>query len=83
MCNYILMITWLPAAVSTAERFRCLNLTFLKNFKLFSNKLSKMTKFHGKMCNKMEDMIISLVLNYPVFWIVILGDLPVKLWKFL
>lgn len=68
------MITWLPATVSTAERFRCLNFTFLKNLKIFSNKMSKVAKFHGKICNKLEDIIISLILNYPVFWIVTLGE---------
>lgn len=74
MTNYFLMITWLPASVSLAERFHCGS---VKSLNAYSKKTSKFIEMYGKLYNRFEDCVISLILNFPVFWIVILGEFVV------
>jgi hypothetical protein len=64
------MITWLPSAVSLAERFHCGS---GKNLPAYPKKTVKLFELYGKLYNRFEDWVIFLILKFPLFWIVILG----------
>ena len=70
LANYLLMITWLPATVSIAERITCFQWNYCKNL---VNKLVSPLKISSQLGLKLEDMIISLVIDVPILWIVVLG----------
>lgn len=65
------MVTWLPAAVSIAERITCFSTT--KFLKIFSNKLNFPFKSLSQLGQSIEEAIISVVLNYSKICIIILG----------
>ncbi|XP_055523625.1 protein dispatched [Wyeomyia smithii] len=71
MVNYLLMITWLPACVSIAERISCFSL--VKPVENFVDKLMYPFKAISQFGRKIEDVIISSVIKVPLLWIVLLG----------
>lgn len=73
MANYLLMITWLPASVSISEKIYCFSRSWFINFKFFAKPVDKFVKFYSQLSDKIEDFIVMLVINYPIFWIVLLG----------
>ncbi|XP_058467660.1 protein dispatched [Malaya genurostris] len=75
MANYLLMVTWLPATVSIAERITCFSL--VKPVDKFIDKLTFPLKTISRIGRKIEDIIISLVISVPLLWIVVLGVIGV------
>ncbi|XP_058813759.1 protein dispatched [Topomyia yanbarensis] len=71
MANYLLMVTWLPASVSIAERITCFSL--VKPMDKFIENLTYPFKTISQLGRKIEDIIISLVISVPLLWIVLLG----------
>lgn len=71
MANYFLMVTWLPASVSVAERISCISL--VKPVENIVEKLTCPFKAISQLGRKIEDFIISLVISVPLLWIVLLG----------
>ncbi|XP_058062470.1 protein dispatched [Anopheles bellator] len=72
MANYFLMVTWLPAAVSIAERISCLML--LKPFTpLTALRCNGPFVTFTRISRRVEDTIIGLVINLPLVWIALLG----------
>lgn len=74
MANYLLMITWLPASVSISERIYCFSRSWFINFKHFAKPVDKFVKFYSQLSDKIEEVIIMLVINYSLLWIVLLGS---------
>lgn len=72
MANYLLMVTWLPASVSIAERISCISL--VKPVENIVEKLTYPFKAISQLGRKLEDFIISLVISVPLLWIVLLGE---------
>ncbi|XP_055677193.1 protein dispatched [Lutzomyia longipalpis] len=72
LVNYILMVTWLPAAVSIAERLSCFPSPcgLCKTLCTYVQNLMKRLRLAAE---KIEDFIILLVLRYSSIWIVLLG----------
>lgn len=75
IANYCLMITWLPAAVSIAERITCLSHENI--VKKCFRKLNFPIQSLSQLSNTIEESIISLVLNYSKLLIIILGALGI------
>lgn len=73
MANYLLMITWLPASVAISERIYCFSRSWFLNFKFFAKPADKFAKLYSQLSGRIEDFIISLVINYSILWIVVLG----------
>lgn len=61
------MMTWLPAAASIAERCQCLT------GKYVTQKLCSPFQRFSQLCTKMENGIISIVINFPYVWVILLG----------
>jgi protein dispatched 1 len=74
MANYLLMISWLPASVSISEKIYCFSRSWFINFKHFAKPVDKFVKFYSQLSDRVEEFIIMLVINYAVFWIVVLGS---------
>ncbi|GAB0087327.1 Protein dispatched [Sergentomyia squamirostris] len=76
LVNYILMVTWLPAAVSIAERLTCFPSPcgIFKGICLRFQNLSKKCRTFSEHA---EDFIIMLVLNHSSLWIGLLGFIGV------
>jgi len=74
MVNYLLMITWLPASVSISERIYCFSRSWFINFGYFTAPIDKIFKFYSQLSGKIENMIVTLVINYSVLWILLLGS---------
>lgn len=72
LANYILMVTWLPAAVSIAERLSCFP-SPCGPFKSICTKVQNLFSKCRQASEVVEDFIILLVLRYSSFWIVLLG----------
>jgi protein dispatched 1 len=70
MTNYLLMITWLPACISIADKLSCLSLKFNSITVLRLN----IFKSLGHIGTKIEDCIVSIVLNLPYLCIGVLGE---------
>ncbi|KFB38757.1 AGAP004140-PA-like protein [Anopheles sinensis] len=75
MANYFLMVTWLPAAVSIAERMSCLML--LKPFARVSHRFSVPFIALAQFSRRLEDAIIGLVIGVPWLWISLLGTVGI------
>lgn len=73
LINYVLMMTWLPATVSLAERLPCPILCS----KLFHNRLHKSYKAMREFGERLERVLIRLVMCVPWLWIGLLGGLGV------
>ncbi|XP_039441963.1 protein dispatched [Culex pipiens pallens] len=71
MANYVIMITWLPAAVSIAERITCVSLG--KPVETMLARLAAPFRAISQLGRKVEDVIISLVISVPLLWIALLG----------
>uniref|UniRef100_A0A1Q3F822 Putative patched transmembrane receptor n=1 Tax=Culex tarsalis TaxID=7177 RepID=A0A1Q3F822_CULTA len=71
MANYLIMITWLPAAVSIAERISCIPLG--KSVETVLARLAAPFRAISQLGRKVEDLIISLVISVPLLWIALLG----------
>lgn len=69
------MITWLPAAVSIAERITCFSHDHI--FKKCFRKLNLPLQSLSQLGHTVEEAIISLVLNYSKLLIIILGTVGV------
>lgn len=69
LINYILMMTWLPAAVSLAERLPC----SLLCTKLFYNRFRSSLKASRDFGDRMESVLIRLVMCVPWLWITLFG----------
>lgn len=68
MTNYVMMVTWLPAAVTVRER--------LKTGKCKSTKIKKLkspVKRIGHIVKIFENCVVDIVINVPVLSVVILG----------
>lgn len=68
MTNYILMVTWFPAAVAVRERLKTQK---CKNAKI--KKLNSPLKHIGQVMKGFENMIVDIVLNKSLLSVVILG----------
>jgi protein dispatched 1 len=67
--NYMLMISWLPACISIAEKMSCLSFKF-KNLTLLRLSFFKSLSHVG---TRIEDSIISIVVYLPYLCIAVLG----------
>lgn len=74
LVNYILMVTWLPASVSIAERLPC---TYGMCSKIFPKKLQTSYKMINEFGDRVEAAIVNLVCNFPNLWIVLFGLLGI------
>lgn len=70
IANYLLMVTWLPAAISIAERITCCSGAF---FKGFVNRVQSPFKGLCQVGQCVEEAIISAVINYSRVWVLVLG----------
>ncbi|XP_035783888.1 protein dispatched-like [Anopheles albimanus] len=79
MANYLLMVTWLPAAVSIAERISCLLLLKPITRVTTSHRCSLAPPFvvFARFIRHVEDTIIGLVVNMPLLWIGLLGTIGI------
>jgi protein dispatched 1 len=68
--NYLLMISWLPACISIAEKMSCLSFKF-QNLTLLRLNFFKSLSHFG---TKLEDFIISIVVHLPYLCIAVLGQ---------
>ncbi|XP_049278174.1 protein dispatched [Anopheles funestus] len=75
MANYFLMVTWLPAAVSIAERISCLML--LKPFARVTHRCTIPFISIAHISRRVEDAIIDLIINLPWLWITLLGTIGI------
>lgn len=67
--NYFLMITWLPASISIAERLTCFSSSgFLKNI---TDKVTFPIKKFCQLSQRIEDAIVLNVIRFAKLWIVI------------
>lgn len=73
LINYVLMMTWLPASVSLAERIPCS--MFCSAW--FSNRLSKSFKAMREFGERLESVIIRLIMCVPWLWIALFGLLGI------
>jgi protein dispatched 1 len=73
LANYLLMVTWLPASVSISERIYCFSRSWFINFKVLSKPVDRFVAFYSQFSEKLEGCIVALVVNYPFFWILVLG----------
>lgn len=69
MINYFLMITWLPAAVSIAERLTCFSSSGI--FKNLNDKITYPIKKFCQLSQRIEDSIVLSVVRFAKLWIVI------------
>jgi predicted RND superfamily exporter protein len=74
MVNYLLMITWFPAAVSISERIYCFSRSWFINFGYFNAHIDKFFKFYSQLSSRVENLIVKLVIEYSLIWIVSLGS---------
>ncbi|XP_035891595.1 protein dispatched [Anopheles stephensi] len=75
MANYFLMVTWLPAAVSIAERISCLML--LKPFARVTHRCTLPFVSIAHISRRIEDAIIDLIITLPWLWITLLGTIGI------
>ncbi|XP_041788243.1 protein dispatched [Anopheles merus] len=75
MANYFLMVTWLPAAVSIAERLSCLML--LKPFGRVSHRCTIPFISIAQLSRRVEETIIDLIVNLPWLWVTLLGTVGI------
>uniref|UniRef100_A0A182Q1X4 SSD domain-containing protein n=1 Tax=Anopheles farauti TaxID=69004 RepID=A0A182Q1X4_9DIPT len=75
MANYFLMVTWLPAAVSIAERISCLML--LKPLARFTHRCTMPFISIAHFSRRVEDTVIELIITLPWLWITLLGTIGV------
>uniref|UniRef100_A0A182NZ92 SSD domain-containing protein n=1 Tax=Anopheles dirus TaxID=7168 RepID=A0A182NZ92_9DIPT len=75
MANYFLMVTWLPAAVSIAERISCLML--LKPFARIAHRCTLPFISIAQFSRRVEDTIIELIITLPWLWITLLGTIGI------
>lgn len=73
LVNYVLMMTWLPATVSMAERLPCSILCT----KVFYNRLHKSFKALREFGERLESVLIRLVMCVPWLWIGLFGTVGV------
>ena len=66
LVNYVLMMTWLPAAVSVAERLPC----SMMCTKLFYNRFHKSLRESGE---RLESFLVRLVMCVPWVWVTVFG----------
>lgn len=74
LANYLLMITWLPASVSISERIYCFSRSWFINLNVLSRPADKFAAFYSQFSEKIENTIVALIVNYPLFWILLLGS---------
>lgn len=74
MVNYILMITYLPAAVLISERIYCFSRSWFINMGYFTLPVDRVYKFCEQIRTKMEIFVITLVIEYSAYWIILLGS---------
>uniref|UniRef100_A0A182MN79 SSD domain-containing protein n=1 Tax=Anopheles culicifacies TaxID=139723 RepID=A0A182MN79_9DIPT len=75
MANYFLMVTWLPAAVSIAERISCLML--IKPFARVTHRCTIPFISIAQISRRVEDVIIDLIITLPWLWITLLGTIGI------
>ena len=68
MMNYVLMITWFPAAITILERFK------LKQKKFQSRLTQSSFECIIQTAKNMQNTIIKWIVKFPLLWIVILGN---------
>lgn len=68
MTNYVLMVTWLPAAVSVRERLKSEK---CKNAKM--KKFRSPLKSLGATMKKFENFVVDVVINLPLLFVTTLG----------
>ncbi|KAJ6638287.1 Protein dispatched [Pseudolycoriella hygida] len=71
LCNYVLMITWIPASVSFVERLTCCSQEFC------NKSADKFFSFIQKVTSYIRLSVISSVLRMPYLWIVLFGTLGI------
>lgn len=74
LINYVLMMTWLPATVSLAERLPCASVLCSK---LFYNRLGKSFKALREFGGRLENVIIRLIMCVPWLWIALFGTVGI------
>ncbi|KAG5669714.1 hypothetical protein PVAND_000009 [Polypedilum vanderplanki] len=72
MVNYLLMITWLPAAVAISERIYCFSRSWFINIGYFTSSIDKFLKWYSQLSGKIENLIVTLVTKYSIVWIILL-----------
>ncbi|XP_059612470.1 protein dispatched [Phlebotomus argentipes] len=72
LANYIMMVTWLPAAVSIAERMSCCP-SSRGPFKDVCMKTQNWMNRCRLAIERVQDFIILLVLKYSSVWVALLG----------
>uniref|UniRef100_A0A182PPZ7 SSD domain-containing protein n=1 Tax=Anopheles epiroticus TaxID=199890 RepID=A0A182PPZ7_9DIPT len=75
MANYFLMVTWLPAAVSIAERISCLMV--LKPFARVTHRCTMPFISIAQLSRRVEETIIDLIINLPWLWVTLLGTIGI------
>lgn len=66
MCNYVLMVTWLPASVSMIERLAC-----IKPPQFYERSLQSFFNVINRIGSSIESLVIRAVIDWPVVWIVL------------
>lgn len=71
---FVFMVTWLPASVVISEKIYCFSRSWFINFKLFAKPTDKFVRFYSQLSGKIEQFIVMLILNYRIFFVVVLGS---------
>lgn len=70
LINYVLMMTWLPASVSLAERLPC---SLVSSKWLYGQRLHKSFKAARELAERTESFLIRLIMCVPWLWIGLFG----------
>lgn len=72
ICNYMLMITWLPAAVSLVERFASMRRSLL-----CKRPLELLFKLVDNIGSRFEKVVVRAVDEFPFVWIGLFGTVGI------
>lgn len=68
LCNYLLMITWLPASVALVERLSCLSPQWC-----YTRFIQVVFDAINRTATAVQELVIRAICDWPLVWIVLLA----------